>query len=71
MFYMKIVLLDILSRISMPCLFHKVSPNKIYMYVYIHIHTYMHAYMFVVVKFDDLPQASDFRTERIQVVFLC
>ena len=31
----------------------------------------IHIYMFVVVNFDDLPQASDIRIERRQVVFLC
>ena len=35
------------------------------------IHTYIHTYMFVVVNFDALPQASDIRIERRQVVFLC
>ena len=36
------------------------------------IHTYyMHTYMFVVVNFDALTQASDIQIERRQVVFLC
>ena len=35
------------------------------------IHTYIHTYMFVVVNFDALAQASDIRIERRQVVFLC
>ena len=34
-------------------------------------HTYIHTYMFVVVNFDALAQASDIRIERRQVVFLC
>ena len=34
------------------------------------IHAYIHTYMFVV-NFDALAQASDFRIERRQVVFLC
>ena len=33
--------------------------------------TYIHTYIFVVVNFDALAQASDFRIERRQVVFLC
>ena len=36
-----------------------------------YIHTYIHTYMFVVVNFDALAQASDIRIERRQVVFLC
>ena len=46
-------------------------------YEYIHkcllliLHTYIHSYMFVAVKFDALAQASDFRIDRRQVVFLC
>ena len=32
---------------------------------------YIHTYIFVVVNFDALAQASDFRIERRQVVFLC
>ena len=34
-------------------------------------HTYIHTYMFVVVNFDAMAQASDIRIERRQVVFLC
>ena len=47
------------------------------MHIYMHayIHTYilacMHAYIFVVVNFDALAQASDIRIEGRQVVFLC
>ena len=33
--------------------------------------TYIHTYIFVVVNFDALAQASDIRIERRQVVFLC
>ena len=33
--------------------------------------TYIHTYIFVVVNFDTLAQASDFRIERRQLVFLC
>ena len=36
-----------------------------------HIHTYIHTFIFVVVNFDALAQASDIRIERRQVVFLC
>ena len=32
---------------------------------------YMYVYMFVVVNFDALAQASDFQMERRQVVFFC
>ena len=35
------------------------------------MHAYIHTYMFVVVNFDALAQASDIRIERRQVVFLC
>ena len=35
------------------------------------IHAYIHINMFVVVNFEALAQASDFRIERRQVVFLC
>ena len=35
------------------------------------IYTYIHTYVFVVVNFDALAQASDIRIERRQVVFLC
>ena len=43
-----------------------------YIQTYIHTckHTYIHTYTFVV-NFDALAQASDFRIERRQVVFLC
>ena len=43
------------------------------MHTYIHtcMHAYIHTYIFVVVNFDALAQASDFRIERRQVVFLC
>ena len=33
--------------------------------------TYIHTYIFVVVNFDAVAQASDIRIERRQVVFLC
>ena len=36
-----------------------------------YIHTYIQAYIFVVVNFDALAQASDIQIERKQVVFLC
>ena len=36
-----------------------------------YIHKYIHTYMFVVVNFDALAQASDIQIERRQVVFLC
>ena len=36
-----------------------------------YICTYIHTYMFVVVNFDALAQASDIQIERRQVVFLC
>ena len=39
-------------------------------YVYTYTYTYTHTYMFVV-NFDVLAQASDFRIENRQVVFLC
>ena len=44
-----------------------------YMHTYIHtcMHTYIHTYIFVVVNFDALARASDFRIERRQLVFLC
>ena len=42
----------------------------IHTYVRTYIHTYIHTYIFVV-NFDALAQASDFRIERRQVVFLC
>ena len=37
----------------------------------VNMHTYMHTYMFVVVNFDALAQASDIRIERRQLVSLC
>ena len=36
-----------------------------------YIHKYIHTYMFVVVNFDALAQASDIQIERRQFVFLC
>ena len=36
-----------------------------------YIHTYIHTYIFVVVNFDALAQASDIQIERRQFVFLC
>ena len=42
-----------------------------YIHTHTHIHTHIHAYLFVVVNFDALAQASDIRIERRQVVFLC
>ena len=39
--------------------------------MYVCMHTYIHTYIFVVVNFGALAQASDFRIERRQVVFLC
>ena len=35
------------------------------------IETYIHTYIFIFVNFDALAQASDFRIEKRQVVFLC
>ena len=45
----------------------------IHMVYWVSVHTYIctHTYIFVVVNFDALAQASDFRIERRQVVFLC
>ena len=40
-------------------------------YIHTYIHTCIHTYMFVVVNFDALAQASDIWIERRQVVFLC
>ena len=44
-----------------------------YLLTYLPTHppTHLHTYIFVVVNFDALAQASDFRIERRQVVFLC
>ena len=36
-----------------------------------YIHKYIHTYMFVVINFDALAQASDIQIERRQTVFLC
>ena len=49
--------------------FSTLDPTAIH--TYITLHTYIHTYMFVVVNFDALAQASDIRIERRQVVFLC
>ena len=42
-----------------------------YIHAHPHMHACMHTYMWVVVNFDDLAQARDFRIEMRQVVFLC
>ena len=39
-------------------------------YLHTYIHTHIHTHIFVVVNFDALAQASEFRIERRQVVFL-
>ena len=40
-------------------------------HIYACMHACIHTYMFVVINFDALAQASDIRIERRQVVFLC
>ena len=43
----------------------------IYIYVYIYISIYIYSYTCFFLNFDALAQASDFRIEKRQVVFLC
>ena len=42
-----------------------------YIYTVLQLDSRMHIYVFAVVNFDAVEQASDFRIERRRVVFLC
>ena len=63
------------SCVRLLCLrfkFYDLPRDGAYAYTYMrtYIHTYIHTYIFVV-NFDALAEASDFRIERRQIVFLC
>ena len=58
------------NPIILPKAVHLETTEFIFIYI-MYVRTYIHTYIFVVVNFDALAQASDFRIERRQVVFLC